>query len=104
VRRRPACRSRLPILTVTDPTRLLRFLCRRCWATLRPNPAEFARYTLVGAMLGLAVVLLLFMILAAGPYDLANIFYFPLAGGWIGGRFLQRLEVEDPPIPRDGTG
>jgi hypothetical protein len=55
-------------------------------------------------MLGLAVVLLLFMILAAGPYDLANIFYFPLAGGWIGGRFLQRLEVEDPPIPRDGTG
>ena len=53
-------------------------------------------------MLGLAVVLLLFMILAAGPYDLANIFYFPLAGGWIGGRFLQRLEVEDPLI--HGTG
>ena len=103
MRRCPACGVRLPFLTVVDPTRLLTFLCGRCWATVRLNPGDFARYTFRGALLGLAIIVALFVLGLARVYDLGNLFWFPLAGGWIGGRFFPRLEVQDPPISKDAA-
>ena len=102
MRQCPACGRRLPLLTIADPTHLLTFLCKRCWATVRLNPQEFVKHTIVGAAVALAIILVLLPLSGAGWSNLGLLFYFPLAGGWIGGRFFPRLEVQDPPIsPRD---
>ena len=98
MRRCPACGRRLPLLTFVDPTDLLTFLCKRCWATLRLNPAEFAKYTIAGAAVGIAIILVLLPLSGVGWSNLGMLFYFPLSCGWFGGRFFPRLEVEDPPV------
>jgi hypothetical protein len=98
VRKCPACKTRLPLLTITDPTGVLTFLCPRCWATVRLNPVEFATYTIAGALVGIAIGIVLFAVKRAAWEGVELLFYLSVAGGWIGGRLFPRLEVEDPPI------
>ena len=98
MRRCPACKSRLPLLTVTDPTRLLRLLCPRCWGTVRLNPEQFLLYSTAGFVVGMLVVGLLIAQSWSWQTFFEAGFSCGCLIGWIGGRFFPRLEIEDLPL------
>jgi hypothetical protein len=98
MRKCPACQQRLSILGVFEPTRLLKILCRNCWATVRLNPPQFVAYTIAGGLSGVGIVIGL---VAAGGVkftDVGGLWSLVMLLMFASGRLFPVLEVEDPPL------
>ena len=99
MRRCPACRRNLGTSFIFEMRHITRFLCTKCWATIHLRPIQFVAYTIGGGAFGVGLVLGIAM---AGKVRFAN-----LGGAWalvaicaaLAGRFLPKLEVEDPAPP-----
>lgn len=95
----PACKSRLPLLTVLDPTHLLTLLCKRCWATLRLNLFQFSLYSIAGMAIGACVAIAVLLVSSKPWWTGAGLpFYSASLGGMLAGRFFAALEIVDPPL------
>jgi hypothetical protein len=60
--------------------------------------------TIIGALVGLGIGVSLLAPSGIGWDGIELGFYLSVAGGWIGGRFFPRLEVEDPPVSPTAGG
>ena len=75
-----------------------KFLCPRCWATVHLNPSQFLAWTIGGGLVGAGAVLGFAIAMHVPFLRLGDVWGFPVIVSAVAGRFLPRLNVEDPPL------
>lgn len=98
MRRCPACKGSLGMSFVCEMKHVTKFLCPHCWATVRLDPSQFLRWTVGGALAGVGAVFGFAIAIHASPLRLGDLWGLPVVMSAVAGRFLPRLNVEDPPL------
>jgi hypothetical protein len=98
MRRCPACKKWLGRSFVFEMKHVMRFLCPRCWATVHLDPAQFIACTLGGALFGAGLLVSVALAWHVPLTRLGQTWLLIVGLASIAGRFLPRLEVEDPPL------